>query len=105
MAATIVPLAVVACGGILAIAGAWVFDMVSGTGGGVGQWLPSGVSAAAGWLVLVLIGDAAWQVWQIASGDAPIPTGEIGTMNETVRRALPPVLLGAGIILGYLFFK
>lgn len=104
-AATVVRLAVIAGGAALAVFGAFVFDVASGTDGGVAQWLPSGASAAAGWVTLVLLADTAWEVGQILSGRVPVPIGEIGTINETLRRFLAPALLAAGIILGYFFFK
>lgn len=103
--ATVVPLAVIAGGAGLTILGAFVIDKLTGGSGNPGEWAPSGAAAAGGWLALVLLAIAAWHSVLILSGHEGPPIGEIGTMNESVRRYLTPALLCLGILLGFFFFK
>ena len=105
LATIVVPFAVIVAGGGLTILGAFVIDKLTGGTGNPGEWAPSGAAAAAGWLALVLLAIAVWHVALIISGHEGPPIGEIGTMNETMRRYLAPALLGLGILLGFFFFK
>ena len=102
---TVVPLAVIVGGAALTILGSFVIDKLTGSNGNPGEWAPSGAAAAGGWLALVLLSIAVWHVLLIVSGHEGPPVGEIGTMDERVRRYLTPALLGLGILLGFFFFK
>lgn len=105
IAATWVPLGVIIGGAGLTILGAFVIDKLTGGSGNPGEWAPSGAAAAGGWLALVLLAIAVWHALRIISGRDNPSVGEIGTMNETVRRYVTPALLGLGILLGFFFFK
>src|SRR5215469_12078595 len=105
LAATIVPLAVIVGGAGLTILGAFVLNTVTGGSGNPGEWAPSGAAAAGGWMALVLLAIAVWHAVLILTGREGPPVGEIGNLNETVRRYLTPALLGLGILLGFFFFK
>lgn len=105
IAATVVPFAVIIGGGGLTILGAFVIDKLTGGSGNPGEWAPSGAAAAGGWLALVLLSIAVWHVVLIISGHEGPPVGEVGTMDERVRRYLTPALLALGILLGFFFFK
>lgn len=105
IAARVVPLAVIVVGAGLSMLGAFVIDKRTGGSGNPGEWAPSGAAAAGGWLALVLLAIAVWHAVLIISGHEGPPVGEIGNMNETVRRYLTPALLGLGVLLGFFFFK
>jgi hypothetical protein len=103
--ATIVPLAVMGGGAALIILGTLLISVLTGKGSNPAKLVPSAAAAAGGWMALVLLAIAVWHVVTILSGHAGPPAGEIGTVNENVRRYLTPALLGVGILLGFFFFK
>lgn len=103
--ATVVPLAVMGGGAALTILGTLLFSVLTGKGSNPAVWVPSGAAAAGGWLAVVLLAIAVWHFVTIVSGHAGPPAGEIGRVNQTVRRYLTPALLGVGILIGFFFFK
>ena len=106
LAARAVPFAVICGGAILVVLGTFLIDRLTGTDGGFSDWVPSAAGAVGGWIALVLLAIAVWHVWRLAIGLVPGPhTGEIGGMDDRVRRYLPPALLGLAILLGFFFFK
>lgn len=100
-----VPIGVIIGGAGLTIFGAFVINKLTGGSGNPREWMPAGAAAAGGWLALVLLAIAVWHEVLILTGHEGPPVGQIGQMNETVRRYLAPALLGLGIVLGFFFFK
>lgn len=106
LAARVVPFAVIGGGAILVVLGTFLIDRLTGTDGGVTDWVPSAAGAVGGWIALVLLAIAVWHVWRLVIGSSSGPhTAELGGMDDRVRRYLPPVLLGLAILLGFFFFK
>jgi H+/Cl- antiporter ClcA len=68
------------------------------------SWIPSAAAASAGWLCLVFLGIAVWELVSIARGvEHPVFTGDEpqGWRQEWIGGAL----LVVGVLLGWAFFK
>jgi hypothetical protein len=69
------------------------------------SWIPAAVAAIAGWCSLVVLVVTAIEIRQIWRGGAQISVVEHERHLWATQQWIPPLVLVAGILLGWVFFK
>lgn len=98
------PLRGAGCGGALVIVACTYFYGRHVGITAVGDWAPAAAAAVFGWLCLLLFAIMVWACVRLARGQSPLELTEPEPPSWR-REWIAPVVVVAGILLGWAFFK